>query len=138
MIPRPQAMFDTTIPDDSLQDEHDIIVYPGRVITEILVLGLRARGYDTTPPEHIGIKGWAFGVQSKRNQFVVYVSPVDQVYLSVDYRPNVYDRLLGRTDELYRPLLMDLDVILRADDRFSNIRWMALGAEGPEFEHPID
>lgn len=135
---RPQAILNTTIPDDRVEDEDDIVVYPGRTITETLVLQLRARGYRPTPPEHIGFLGWAFGVPSKRNMIFVRVSVVDEVYVSADYRPNFYDRALGRKDELYRPLLSDLDSILQADERFSNIRWVASGTYEPEFAHPVD
>jgi hypothetical protein len=135
---RPQAILETTIPDDRVEADGEFVFFPGRTIIELLAERLAARGYKIHAPEHLHEMGWALVVESKRNYIEVRVSVIDEVYLSASYVPNFYDRLLGRKDDVYRPLLRDLDTILRADDRFSNIRWMAAGAQGPEFEHPID
>ena len=135
---RPQAILDTTIPDDRVESDHEIVIYPGRMIAELIAAQLEARGYKIQAIEHLQEMGWAVVVESKRNYIEVLISVVDHLYISARYTPNFSDRLWGRKDEVYRPLLRDLDTILRADDRFSNIRWMAAGAEGPEFDHPID
>ena len=135
---RPQAIASSTIADDSVEDEHGMLIFAGRTIAELIASQLAARDYAPSKPENMGFKGWLFTVSSRRNVIVIRVSVVDDVYVAAYYHPNFSDRLLGRKDEIYRPLLRDLDAILRADDRFSNIRWMAAGAEGPEFEHPID
>ena len=138
MSVRPQAVLETTIPDDSVEADGQFVFFPGRTIIELLAEQLIARGYKIHAPEHLHEMGWALVVESKRNYIEVLISVIDEVYLSAHYVPNFGDRLLGRKDEVYRPLLRDLDAILRADDRFSNIRWMAAGAVGPEFAHPID
>lgn len=137
---RPQAVLETTIPDDRVEADGEFVFFPGRTIIELLAEQLAARGYKIHAPEHLYETGWALVVESKRNYIEVLISFIgeDEVYVSAHYRPSFYDRLLGRKDEIYRSVLRDLDTILRADDRFSNIRWMASGAVGPEFTHPID
>ena len=135
---RTTAVLDTTFPYDSVEENGEFVFYAGRNISEMIAAQLEVRGYKVRDIQHRQEMGWAVVVQSERNYIGVLVAIVDEVYISVTYTPNFGDRLLGRKDEVYRPLLRDLDAILRADDRFSNIRWMAAGAEGPEFEHPID
>ena len=136
-VVRPQAVASSTFADDSVEDENHTLIFAGRTIAELIASQLAARDYEPSRPENMGFKGWFFTLSSRRNVIVIRVSVVDDVYVAAYYHSNYLDRLLGRKDEVYRPLLRDLDAILRADDRFSNIRWMAAGAEGPEFDHPI-
>ena len=140
LIVRPDAVCKTTIPDDP--DDDPITgeaIQLGRPVAQVLADGLRVRGREVTDLEYFGEHGWGFAVISARNGISVDVTFFDDVsvMVSVTYRPRFYDRLIGRKDPMYREVLRDVDAILQADARFSDVRWYANGAEGPSADHPI-
>ena len=140
LIVRPDAVCKTTIPDDP---DYDPItgeaIQLGGPAAQVLADGLRVRGREVTDLEYFGEHGWGFAVISARNGISVDVTFFDDVsvMVSVTYRPRFYDRLIGRKDPMYREVLRDVDAILQADARFSDVRWYANGAEGPSADHPI-
>lgn len=140
MIIRPDAVCETTIPDDP--DDDPITgeaIQRGGPVAQVLADGLRARGREVTDLEYLGEHGWGFAVISARNGISVDVTFFDDVsvMVSVTYRPRFYDRLLGRKDPVYREVLWDVDAILKSDDRLSEVRWYANGADGQSADHPI-
>ena len=140
LIVRPDAVCKTTIPDDP--DDDPITgeaIQLGRPVAQVLADGLRVRGREVTDLIYLGLNGWRCVVFSPRNGICIDVGffDVGSAIVSVTYMPRFYDRLIGRKDPMYREVLRDVDAILQADARFSDVRWYANGAEGPSADHPI-
>lgn len=125
MILRPEIQFSSAFPDDSIEDEIDLVQWPGRNIAEVIRTGLKARGYRVSEPIHAHEHGWELDIWRGRKRFWLQISVLDA---EVNYlMAENMTFFLWRDANLFRTFLSDLQSVLEADDRFSRIGWFAKG-----------
>jgi hypothetical protein len=123
MIFRPDAEFTTDIPDDFVDwvgaDEDDIPPLSGRSVAEAISGILQPLGYSISPAELHDEHGWDFEVSGDKMTVYFQVTQIgsecillsNQGILSFGPKPSYCD------------LMTRLDIGLKADARFGNIRW---------------
>lgn len=114
------AKFATTIPDDTVEDEVDVLQTGGQSVAEALGQLLSRVGYRAEAPIYEGLKGWTIDVIRARQRFTIQVSRVDEVWLLIG--PRLRARF-GIRDRAADRLLLEIDDALRGDDRFSAPIW---------------
>jgi hypothetical protein len=136
---RTLAEFDTDIPDDTVEDEHDIIVYGGKAVAEAIMELLRSPARQVSTLDNLEFKGWEFMVRTARRRIGFRVQYIEQVLLtsfdvslpSIFGRPNPAD---------HAALLTELNHMMQQDGRFHNIRWCdetEIFGEGPGTPTPL-
>jgi hypothetical protein len=116
------AEFDSDIPDETVEDEHDIVVYGGKGVAEAIMELLKAPTRQVSTLEDLNFKGWEFTVRTTRRRFVFRVQYIEQVLLSSfdDTLPSIF----GKPNQAdHAALLTGLDALMQRDGRFHNIRW---------------
>ena len=140
MIVRHIAEFDTSFPDDGIEDEHDLIQFPGRNIAAAVAEILQGLGYTVEGPVNAGDHGWGVGIKTQGRWFWCEVTIVERHLLQVLNR-SLTDKLLRRTPKTYLEILKALAAALSADPRFWNISWYSreeYGRDAPGATHPVD
>jgi hypothetical protein len=121
MIFRRFVEFDTSIPDDTADDESGWRVGGqgvGNAIAEIV----RSLGAQADDPEFEGDHGWTFDVRKGKQRYYFQVQHNGRVTMSTDELVGLFGR--SRFDE-YLTLLNSINETLRSDSRFSKICWVA-------------
>ena len=117
---RPNAQLVTDFPDDTIEDDRDIIVFGGRGVAEALAEKFRALGYPVTDPEYAGDHGWDFFVPIDKRHIVFQVTDfADGRYLLMCFDAGKS----ARADPLRAKLLIELDQALARDQRFKAVNW---------------
>jgi hypothetical protein len=130
MIARPWAVFTTDLPDDQVEDENGILVFPGRNIAEAIGEVLLGLGADVEPPKHEFEHGWTARLKFKGHGFWYQVSVLDpQVYLVVEDNAAL---LTKKEPELYAELVTGLNEGLAADLQVHDLLWYSR-EDGPRF-----
>ena len=136
---RPEIVFSSAFPDDSIEDEDGFVQWPGRNVAETLKVALEGRGYRVSDPVHMHEKGWELDIWRGRRRFWIRVSmgDVEANYLTAENMAF----FLWPDAKLFRAFLADLRDVLEADHRFSRIRWFPKGginANTPPEAGPFD
>lgn len=134
---RSVAEFLHDFPDDCVEDEHDIVVYGGKNVTEALGQLIRGLGYRVSDPIDEGFKGWELSIRGMGRRFQLRYSDLPPVGVL-----SVWDVtfLHWSTRTSLAEFLLDLDAELRRDGRFHEIKWSALRSSPDEApsERPVD
>lgn len=119
---RPNVELLANFPDDTVEDEHDIVEFPGRNITEALAAALSGLGYRVSEPIYAGEHGWELDFWWERQRMWMQITRMagDECFLMTKnmaswLRPGL---------PIYKVFLSDLQRILEDDDRFSSIAWV--------------
>jgi hypothetical protein len=121
---RPEIEFSSTFPDDTIEDEVDIVQWPGRNIAEALKGALEPRGYQVSDPVHAHEHGWELDISKGRKRLWVQISVLSN---EVNYLVAKSMSLLPWDGGLFRSFLEELQAVLEADDRFVRVRWFPKG-----------
>jgi hypothetical protein len=118
------AVIVSDFPDDAVESEDgkEILVFPGRNLSEAFCEILSGLGYSTTVPEHEHEHGWTFVATSEdgcRTWFQVTIIN-ECVVVTEDQGRRRY---AGPTAPAYLDLLSKFATALEADDRFGEVRW---------------
>lgn len=113
--------MDTTLPDEGVCDEHDWIEYPGRIVAGALWEILQGLGCKMDPIYSEGLKGWEFAFSRRGIRFWARVGAIED-FLVVITLSGWLD-LTGRRRRAFLDLLREFNEVLKADPRFSKIRW---------------
>lgn len=135
---RSTAEIVADFPDDSIEDDHDIIQFGGRGIAEAIAEMLRRLGYEVSTPEHQQEHGWDFTVKSRRKKVRMQVTHLEPEYiLSTKYIPSF--RAFFSKEQMYAPLLKRLNAEFANDPRFKSVKWFAsYGSEAQGAVEPVD
>ena len=121
MILRTCAEFETDIPDDTVEDEHDIIEFGGRNVAEALIELLRRQGpaWKISSPDYEGEQGWTFTVKTGKRTLYFQVQRIEKAVLVTDD----VTFLGGGDKRVLAEVLEQLNRDLRNDPRFHEIKW---------------
>ena len=124
MILRPDIRFSSGFPNDSVDGDADIPdVQSGRNIAEALKAALQRRDYRVSDPINGGDHGWELDIWRGRKRFWLQISVLaaDECYLLTKLCT------LWPDQRLFQAFLSDLQMILEADSRFSQLGWFQSG-----------
>jgi hypothetical protein len=136
---RPEILFSSAFPDDSIEDDDDFVEWPGRNVAETLKVALEGRGYRVSEPVHMHEKGWELDIWRGRKRFWLGLNMADT---SANYLiAENMTFFLWPDVKLFRAFLSDLRDVLEADHRISQIRWFPKGgidADTPPAAGPFE
>ena len=136
MTIRPDVQFRSGFPDDTVDDGHDIVAYPGRNIAEALKAALEPLGYQVSEPICLEHAGWELDIGRQRKSFCVRISLVDadECYLMADSNTSwFWPDVKG-----FRVFLADLQRVLSDDSRFTLVGWFPRGVSTGGADTPFD
>jgi hypothetical protein len=122
---RPCAEFTAVFPDDSIEEDGDIVQFGGRGVAEAMAAMLQDAGFDVSTPEHHFEHGWDFDVKTQRKRVWIQITEIGDVFvLASKFYGGTFPR---RSDEeVYSDVLTRLNAGLACDVRFSKVRWQHL------------
>ena len=125
MILRSDVQFRSGFPDDTVEDDDGVVVWPGRNITEVLNVALERLGYRVSEPICAEHNGWELDIWRGRKRLWLQISVLDadECYLMTENMTF----WLWRDMKLFRTFLTDLQRILGEDGRFGVIGWFPKG-----------
>lgn len=125
MTLRPVVEFRSGFPDDTVEDDDEIVQWPGRNIAEFLKAALESLGYRVSEPIHAHEHGWELDIWRGRKRLWLQVSVLDaeECYLTAENKTSWF----WPDVKLFRAFLSDLQHTIEADSRFSPIGWYPKG-----------
>jgi len=118
---RPLAIVKADFPDDSIEDDNDIVQFEGRGVATVLAEMLRRAGYVVTEPEHQHEHGWDFYAEIGKRRFWFQVQIADECYISSAIQNWFSFRKINK--RAYAAALATLNSGMKADPRFRDILW---------------
>jgi hypothetical protein len=122
---RPEIEFSSAFPDDAIEDEVDFVQWPGRNVAEALKAALEALSYRVSDPIHAHEHGWELEIWRGPKRLWLQISMCDPESNYLIAQNMTF--FLWPDVKLFRTFLADLQAIMEADDRFSQIRWRPKG-----------
>ncbi len=128
----------TDFPNDTIEDEFDIVVYGGRGVADALAEIFRDLGYDADTSNYAGDRGW---------DFVVRLHSYTVIFQVTDFADGKYilaTRPANKSQRTITPqaiLLIELNAALARDARFKNVSWFRsedLFGDVPGHASPVD
>lgn len=125
MKPKKWAVFCAdAFPDDTVETDHDIVVFPGRNIAEAVASILAQVGCtDIREPSHEHEHGWEILFRSDGKRFFCQVSRIDPETLLLFDKNYRSDGLFYKGPSRHAVLLEKLRPALAADRRFQRLKW---------------
>ncbi len=120
----PVAAFKSGFPDDSVEEDGDIVIFPGRGIAEALAGLLRDAGLSVDAPEHQHEHGWDFTAHVDGVRIWVQISDIGDVVFLSSEPPYAFFKNSRKKRAAHGKLLTLLDQGMRKDKRFSRLRWL--------------
>ena len=123
----------TTLPDDIVEENDEIITYPGRNVIEAVSEILRASGYDLRPAGYRHERGWDVNVYVRGKRIWLGLQGIDpkEFILLTEAKVGFFTRLFGVDLIYYAEFLTDLNDGLQRDPRFSKVEWYELRNQIP-------
>jgi hypothetical protein len=121
MMPTRYVYLAPTFEDYGIEDEHDWVEYPGRIVAGVLSEILTGLGCKVGKLYSEDMKGWRFAFSYQGRPFWARVGAIED-FLIVVWAKGWFD-LFGRKRQALESLVQRLDATLHQDARFKNIRW---------------
>jgi hypothetical protein len=121
MMPTRYIYLAPTFADEGVEDEHDWVEYPGRIVAGVLSELLTGLGCKVDQLYDEGPKGWGFTFVYGGRPFWARVGAIEDFLIVLG--ANGWFDLLGRKRQALESLVLRLDATLQRDPRFKNIRW---------------
>ena len=140
MIVRSVACFESSLPEDCVEDEDGRPLQPpGRSVADAIIEILTRLGYAIDyGPEPRNDFCWDLVVTSGGRRYSAVLNLADRYYLSLSHN-SWLDKLLGRDPPAFLDLLRSFANALAVDSRFSNIEWFIRGrSNAPGASFPFD
>lgn len=111
-------------PDDMVEEDGEIVVFPGRTAAEAVAEILRDKGYDVRPPEHMDEHGWDLNIYVDGKRIWLELQDLGEEYvLQIEAIAGFFRRLFGIDLTYYAEFLTKLNEGLGHDPRFRSVRW---------------
>jgi len=140
MIVREWAVFESTLPEDVIEVDGEIVQNGGKSVIFAVAEILERLGCTIEGPEYAYDHGWDFHASKDGRRFFGQVTLIDGYWLLFN-NPSLMDRWFRRYPPVYLDLLNGLARELAADPRFSKIRWFVqedLAREGKGHDRPVE
>lgn len=130
-------------PDDSIEDDRDIIQFGGRNIAEALGEILQRLGCEVSPPEYAGDHGWEFVFHTGGLRLWCQVTDMDEeaILIFQDLSGGIRDGWFRprRPNPVFADLLTRVNAALALDPRFSEVLWYPLSGSSktPGAKEPV-
>ncbi len=134
---RTDIHFRSEFPDDTVEENGETVVWPGRNIMEMLKAAFEELGYRVSEPAHVPGRGWDLNLLRNTEPFCIKINVVErEVYLMAG-GPLMW---LPMQQRAHRPFLIDLDRIVKAEPRIHDVSWYPKGKiqETTPWTVPID
>jgi hypothetical protein len=133
---RQWAEFRTELPLDWVEDETDIVEFPGRNVTEAIAAMLASLGYDVSAPIHAGEHGWELDVRANGRRFWLQITRMEEHDCHLTTQDMTWR--IWRLQPSFEEFLTQLDRALREDGRFSQIGWFRDRKDETRSPHPVE
>ena len=137
---RPWATLTTDLPDDHIEDDHDIIQYGGKSVVKAIGEILVRLGCEVEEPVYADEHGWEIYITVKKRRLWCQVTLIDKFLILLKQNSWVANAFHPR-HPVYIEILSRLALELDADPRFHEVSWFT-GAEVdtafPGTEHPVE
>lgn len=121
------AEFRSGFPDDMVEENDEIVQWPGQNITAVIKSALERLGYRVSEPIHAHEHGWELDIWRERKRLWLQISVLGAEECYLDAENMTF--WLWPDRKLFRAFLLDLHGILQADDRFSLVGWYPKGGQ---------
>jgi hypothetical protein len=133
---RQWAEFRTELPLDWVEDETDIVEFPGRNVTEAIAAMLAPLGYDVSAPIHAGEHGWELDARANGRRFWLQITRMEEHDCHLTTQDMTWR--IWRLQPSFEAFLTQLDTALRTDARFSQIGWFRDRNDKTRSSHPVE
>lgn len=119
--PRTMVEFRTDIPDDTIEDDEDIVQFGGQSVALALSAMLTEQGLAVDLPEYEFEHGWTFTASRPDLRLWVQVTLIEDVLVmtkDVTFRWKFWEKPTGLGEVLGR-----LNEQMRSDGRFHDLTW---------------
>jgi hypothetical protein len=127
MIVRTLVTFHTELPDDWIMtdDGTNVIRWPGLNVAQALADLLRMIGWKPSDPIDLEERGWALDANLGLKDITLRISLIEEVIVEIIDRTPEYTWFFRRKPPgpVLTGMLTEFDKALKADSRFSDIRW---------------
>lgn len=121
---RPIADFTADFPQDSVEEDGEIVILGGRGVAEHIAAILGRLDYLVAAPEHSPPYGWRFDASAGSGRVTIQIADLGEEYvLDVIERTSFFARLFNSNASIRPELLTKLHRELSQDGRFHNIQW---------------
>jgi len=128
VIVRHVARFNSTLPEDLIEEDGRFVQPPGKSVAVAIADIFRKLDCEIYfGPEPVLDVGWELGVEKAGRSFSAWLNLVDDYWFWLE-NPSWTDKLLRRRPAVYLDLLRRFSQELAADPRFSDVRWFASNA----------
>jgi hypothetical protein len=129
------GVFTSELPNDAIEDDYDIIQFPGQGIARVIAQILRDDGYDVEEPEHLEHLGWEFNV-TKGHILALRVSDIGP-FVILTSMPGPYRRAPLDPQRFNDAVLRTVISGLTRDGRFHDILWFDEIGDEYGFTDPV-
>lgn len=134
------AQFGSSLPDDVIEDDDEIIQNGGKSVAAAVGEILGRLGCEVSAPVYAGDHGWEFQVKTQGCRLWCEVTIIHDYLLQL-YNTSWADKFFGRHPAGYLDTLRALGRELASDARFINVRWYLprdVGSGEPGAISPLD
>jgi hypothetical protein len=126
---RSDLEFYTTLPDDCIEADGEIIQFPGLGVTEAISDLLTTRGYVVSEPYNADFIGWELiADRGKQGYWIRIARLYEDCRLYTTPTKNILWPFSKR--EPYEQFLRDLHEVMSHDDRFNRMAWIEPDSRG--------
>jgi hypothetical protein len=130
------AEFAVELEDDLVEEDGEIVAFPGRNVAEAIAELLRGEGYAVGAPECADEHGWDLDVRVGRKRIWLEVQGAQQEYV---LHAIAHTGIFGKPDlAFFAEFLTRLNEGLRRDAGFRPVKWYALGRDKTPTGDPSD
>ena len=117
------ATFDSSLPDDTVEKNGEMVTPNGSVLSEIIAAELREKGWSISVVERRGDTGWSFWGKYKGVTFWCLLGYTDPWILIVVDRRFFLRRWLGGSSA-FLTVLHEMDLVLQTIEEISELVWL--------------
>lgn len=133
----PNAEFEADFPNDQVDEDGRVAIFPGRNVSEAIAELVRGAGVKADEPEHQHEHGWAFVAKYESRSIWVEICTFEDQQFHMYAK---YGGLLGflpSTKRAHREFLTLLSRVLNGDPRFRNVVWFSNRDDRHDFGSPV-
>lgn len=114
--------FDSDLPYDGIESEHDFIQWPGKTVAEALMEILGRLGCKRIDIDVLDERGYEVTFTIGKRQFGARVTMIDN-YVVCFSQYSFWDNIFDKLRPEYVDILKRINAELNRDGRFHDIRW---------------